>query len=235
MQTSKDVKVKKAVMRIHRLYELLIRFPLSKQAKHSVVHKGYLAEEEAELSERLATSERRMKGGVPVPASGSSFCNSLFALRGKEEVLSLFSLFTAEWEPGGFTLISWVAGGPVLLEPCRAKAELWWCRRQSKLQDNLSAQVSAWSRREFVVGGSSSLPNQIEWFLARQPDNRRWCTVLHLLTWFWTDTRGQNNWTDSTEGAVNRAKTAGPRQSINQSLQARCPAIYLGQLRRGQK
>lgn len=107
MQTSKDAKVKKAVMRIHRVYELLIRFPLSKQAKHSVVHKGYLAGEEAELSDYLhQRGGSPKKGGVPVPASGSSFCNSLFALRGKEEVLSLFSLFTAEWEPGGFTLIS---------------------------------------------------------------------------------------------------------------------------------
>lgn len=60
MQTSKDVKVKKAVMRIHRVYELLIPFPLSKQGKHSVVRKGYLAEEEAELSERLATSQGRI-------------------------------------------------------------------------------------------------------------------------------------------------------------------------------
>ena len=41
-----------------------------------------------------------------VPASACSFCSSLFALRGKEEVLNLFSLFTAECDPGCFTLIS---------------------------------------------------------------------------------------------------------------------------------
>lgn len=221
MQTSKkDFKVKKAVMRIHQVYELLIQFLSSKQAKHSVPDKGYLTGEETELLERWAASKRGRspkKGGVP--ASASSFCNSLLALRGKEEVLSLFSLFTAEWGPGCFTLISWVAGGTVLLEPCREKAELWWCQRQGKLQDNHCAQVSAWSRGEFVIGGSSSLPNQIEWFLGRQPDNSQRCTVLHLLTWIWTDTRGQNNWADGTDGAVNRAKTAGPRQSINQSPQ----------------
>lgn len=197
-------------MRIHQVYELLIQLPSSRQAKHAVPGKGYLTGAETELSERWAASKR-------VPASASSFCSSLLALRGKEEVLNLFSLFTAEWEPGCFTLISWVAGGPVLPEPCRENAELWRCQRQGKLQDNPCAQVSAWSRGEFVVGGSSSLPNQIEWFSARQPDNSQQCTVLDLLTRFWMDPRGQNNWADGTDGAVNRAKTAGPRQSINQS------------------
>lgn len=160
-------------MRIHQVYELLIQLPSSRQAKHAVPGKGYLTGAETELSERWAASKR-------VPASASSFCSSLLALRGKEEVLNLFSLFTAEWEPGCFTLISWVAGGPVLPEPCREKAELWRCQRQGKLQDNPCAQVSAWSRGEFVVGGSSSLPNQIEWFSARQPDNS---SVLCWICW----------------------------------------------------
>lgn len=44
------------------------------------------------------------QGGVP--ASARSFCSSLLALRGKEEVLNLFSLFMAECDPGCFTLIS---------------------------------------------------------------------------------------------------------------------------------
>ena len=60
------------------------------------------------------------EGGVP--ASARSFCSSLLALRGKEEVLNLFSLFTAECDPSCFTLISWVAGGTFLLEPCRNKS-----------------------------------------------------------------------------------------------------------------
>lgn len=42
-------------------------------------------------------------GGIP--ASSGSFCSSLLALRGKEEVLNLFSLFRAECDPGCFTLI----------------------------------------------------------------------------------------------------------------------------------
>lgn len=220
MQTSKDVKVKKAVMRIHQVYKLLIKFPSSKQAKHSVPDKGYLVREETELSVGWAASKRgRLLKEGGVPASASSFCSSLLALRGKEEVLSLFSLFTAEWEPGCFALISWVAGGPVLPEPCREKAELRWCQRQSKRRDNHCAQVSARSRGEFGVHGSSSLPNQIEYLLERQPDNSQRCTVLRLLTWFWTDTRGHNNWADGTDGAVNRGKTAGPWQSINHFLQ----------------
>lgn len=62
MQTSKDVKVKKAVMRIHRVYELLIWFPSSKQAKHSVPDKGYHEGEETAMScikERQITKGRR--------------------------------------------------------------------------------------------------------------------------------------------------------------------------------
>lgn len=173
----RPAKTSRLKRRLWGCMNLLIRFPSSKQGKHSVPDKGFLAGGETEFSERWAASIRGRspkKGGVP--ASASSFCNSLLALRGKVEVLSLFSLFTAEWEPGCFTLISWVAGGPVLLEPCRGKKKrLWWCRRQSKLQDNRCAQVSAWSRWEFVVDGSSSLPNQIEWFLARQPDKSQRC------------------------------------------------------------
>lgn len=41
-----------------------------------------------------------------IPASAGSLCSSLLALSGKEEVLNLFSLFTAECDPGCFTLIS---------------------------------------------------------------------------------------------------------------------------------
>lgn len=61
--------------------------------------------------------------GDRVPSSASSFCSSLFVLRGKEEVLNLFSLFTAEWDPGCFTLISCAAGGAFLAEPCKKKKQ----------------------------------------------------------------------------------------------------------------
>lgn len=62
--------------------------------------------------------------GDRVPSSASSFCSSLFVLRGKEEVLNLFSLFTAEWDPGCFTLISCAAGGAFLAEPCKKKTSV---------------------------------------------------------------------------------------------------------------
>lgn len=77
MQTSKDLKVKKAVMRIHQVYELLIQFLSSKQAKHSVPDKGYLAGKETELSKRWAASK---KGWSPKERRSTCQCQQLLQL-----------------------------------------------------------------------------------------------------------------------------------------------------------
>lgn len=73
--------------------------------------------------------------GNRVPSSASSFWSSLFALRGKEEVLNLFSLFTAEWDPGCFTLISCAAGGAFFAEPCKTKTKRKKKRKRTRVTE----------------------------------------------------------------------------------------------------
>lgn len=168
--------------------------------------------------------------GGCVPSSASSFCSSLFALRGNEEVLNLFSLFTAEWDPGCFTLISCAAGGAFLAEPCRKQESQrkgftllgragpgsvgtggngkaitlrrssgvnaeparggvgrgsvrWPQAKEGKVRGKKGSRGVR--RRDEDKRGSNSLPNQIRWFSAKQPDHRPWCTVQHPLTEFW--------------------------------------------------
>lgn len=82
-----------------------------------------------ELQSKKQLSAPFPKGGR-VPSSASSFCSSLFALRGKEEVLNLFSFLTAEWDPGCFTLISCAAGGAFLAEPCKKQESRYWGRAE---------------------------------------------------------------------------------------------------------
>lgn len=157
-------------------------------------------------------------------------------------MLNLFSLFTAEWDPGCFTLISCAAGGTFLAEPCKKKKketrvteegvhvtgegqgqEVSAPEETARQSLCARAQESTWSQRGEARGedeygqqrqggrgegerrgveesrgevrtredkrGSNSLPNQIGWFSAKQPDHRRRCTVQHPLTEFWDGPR----------------------------------------------
>lgn len=78
MQTSKDVKVKKAVMRIHRVYELLIRFPSSNRTNIRSQIKIILTErrqnyQKDELHQREADHLRKEEY-LPGPAASATLC-----------------------------------------------------------------------------------------------------------------------------------------------------------------
>lgn len=95
-------------------------------------------------------------------------------------------------------------------EDRRGDEERWGKERQGK------ARRRGVERRGEDKRGSSSLPNQIGWFSAKQPDHGQRCTVQHPLTEFWDGPRGgQNNWADGADKAVNGNKQQD-QQSVNQ-------------------
>lgn len=159
-----------------------------------------------------------------VPARASSFCSSLLALTWNEDVLSLFSLFAAEWDPGCCTLNSGVARGPFLLEPCRNERVVNRAGQgkvdsapQKTAAQSLCSSVNMEQRR-VCSRGSSSLLNLIEWFSVKQRDNSHRCTLQHLLTGFWMDLSRRNKGADGTDRAIseNRVSSQSDRSVATQ-------------------
>lgn len=89
-------------------------------------------------------------------------------------MLNLFSLLTAEWDPGCFTLISCAAGGAFLAEPCEkqesqrkgftllGKGRAGKCRQRGKRQGQslyARAHESTWSQRGEAWGLGFSAVN----------------------------------------------------------------------------